>query len=160
MRGLHKSDVGCICTCARAHLLRTMVPPRPLVHRRSRRHTGWIGVLKIGSSRMDLFFLQKFKRQSSLSEHAPRKMTFFDDPRKKVSWWHTLVQGMILVFTQYLWKDGECVLARWPCELWSVGQPFGEFVDKWPSWFRLQGWCPSFLPCPSYPTFLCVSWGS
>ena len=31
---------GCICTCARAHLLRTMVPPRPLVHRRSRRHTG------------------------------------------------------------------------------------------------------------------------
>ena len=40
MRGLHKSDVGCICTCARAHLLRTMVPPRPLVHRRSRRHTG------------------------------------------------------------------------------------------------------------------------
>ena len=45
------------------------------------------------------------------------------------------------------------VLARWPCELWSVGQPFGEFVDKWPSWFRLQGWCPSFLPCPSYPTF-------
>ena len=26
MRGLHKSDVGCICTCARAHLLRTMVP--------------------------------------------------------------------------------------------------------------------------------------
>ena len=41
MRGLHKSDVGCICTCARAHL-RTMVPPRPLVHRRSRRHTGVI----------------------------------------------------------------------------------------------------------------------
>ena len=40
MRGLHKSDVGCICTCARAHL-RTMVPPRPLVHRRSRRHTYW-----------------------------------------------------------------------------------------------------------------------
>ena len=40
MRGLHKSDVGCICPCARAHLLRTMVPPRPLVHRRSRRHTG------------------------------------------------------------------------------------------------------------------------
>ena len=39
MRDLHKSDVGCICTCARAHL-RTMVPPRPLVHRRSRRHTG------------------------------------------------------------------------------------------------------------------------
>ena len=42
MRALHKSDVGCICTCARAHLLRTMVPPRPLVHRRSRRHTGFI----------------------------------------------------------------------------------------------------------------------
>ena len=40
MRGLHKSDVGCICTCACAHLLRTMVPPRPFVDRRSRRHTG------------------------------------------------------------------------------------------------------------------------
>ena len=40
MRGLHKSDVRCICTCARAHLLRMMVPPHPLVHRRSRRHTG------------------------------------------------------------------------------------------------------------------------
>ena len=39
IRGLHKSDVGCICTCARARPFRTMVPPRPLVHRRSRRHT-------------------------------------------------------------------------------------------------------------------------
>ena len=29
MRGLHKSDVRCICTCTCAHLLRTMVPPRP-----------------------------------------------------------------------------------------------------------------------------------
>ena len=28
-----------MCTCARAHL-RTMMPPCPLVHRRSRRHTG------------------------------------------------------------------------------------------------------------------------
>ena len=36
---LHMSEVECIRTCARAHL-RTMVPPCPLVHRRSRRHTG------------------------------------------------------------------------------------------------------------------------
>ena len=43
MRGLHKSDVGCICTCTCAHFLRTMVPPRPLVRRRSRRHTGLRG---------------------------------------------------------------------------------------------------------------------
>ena len=39
-RALQKSEVGRICTCARAHLIHTMVPPRPLVHRRSRRHTG------------------------------------------------------------------------------------------------------------------------
>ena len=36
--------MGCLCTCARAHFLRMMVPPRPLVHRRSRRHTGLITV--------------------------------------------------------------------------------------------------------------------
>ena len=50
MRGLHKSDMGCICTCARAHLLRTMVPPRPLVHHRSRRHTGYERSAKRGAS--------------------------------------------------------------------------------------------------------------
>ena len=50
MRGLHKSDVGCTCTCARAHLLRTMVPPRPLVHRRSR-PSYWLSFLRIIQSR-------------------------------------------------------------------------------------------------------------
>ena len=41
----------CICTCARAHLLRTMVPPRPLVHRRSRRHTGILYSCDLGRFR-------------------------------------------------------------------------------------------------------------
>ena len=61
MRGLHKSHVGCICTCARAHLLRTMVPPRPLVHRRSRRHTG--NIVEVSEKWIETFISMVKSRQ-------------------------------------------------------------------------------------------------
>ena len=67
MRGSHKSDVGCICTCARARLFRTMVPPHPLVHRRSRRHTGTIQFVKFQWSFHVHFVLRCFKRLDRLN---------------------------------------------------------------------------------------------
>ena len=42
LAGTLKSEVGCICTCARADAFRTMMPSRPLVYRRSRRLTSLI----------------------------------------------------------------------------------------------------------------------
>ena len=72
------SEVECICTCARAHL-RTMVPPCPLVHRRSRRHTGSFFCDERGDLER-LYYERSAKRGASLLLYTGEKVSMSGRP--------------------------------------------------------------------------------